>query len=71
MAIREGTGGGGPGYTITDDPVTGTYHRGTVAMARTAQPDSQGSQFFIVLADDADQRCRQRRRTRATRSSAR
>ena len=50
----EGTGGGGPGYTIKDDPVTTTYHRGTVAMARTSQPDSQGSQFFIVLADDAD-----------------
>ena len=50
----EGTGGGGPGYTIKDDPLNGTYHRGTVAMARTGQPDSQGSQFFIVLADDAN-----------------
>ncbi|MEO8273498.1 MAG: peptidylprolyl isomerase [Chloroflexota bacterium] len=50
----EGTGGGGPGYTIKDDPITTTYHRGTVAMARSSQPDSQGSQFFIVLADDAD-----------------
>ena len=49
-----GTGGGGPGYTIKDDPLNGTYHRGTVAMARTAQPDSQGSQFFIVLSDDAN-----------------
>jgi len=48
-----GTGGGGPGYTIKDDPVTGTYRRGTVAMARTQAADSQGSQFFIVLADDA------------------
>jgi cyclophilin family peptidyl-prolyl cis-trans isomerase len=50
----EGTGGGGPGYTIKDDPITTTYHRGTVAMARTSAPDSQGSQFFIVLADDAN-----------------
>jgi peptidyl-prolyl cis-trans isomerase B (cyclophilin B) len=50
----EGTGGGGPGYAIKDDPLNGTYHRGTVAMARTGQPDSQGSQFFIVLADDAN-----------------
>ena len=49
-----GTGGGGPGYTIKDDPLNGTYRRGTVAMARTSQPDSQGSQFFIVLADDAN-----------------
>ena len=49
----EGNGGGGPGYQIQDDPLKGTYHRGTVAMARTSQPNSQGSQFFIVLADDA------------------
>jgi peptidyl-prolyl cis-trans isomerase B (cyclophilin B) len=46
-------GTGGPGYTITDDPVTTAYRRGTVAMARTSQPNSQGSQFFIVLDDAA------------------
>ena len=49
-----GTGSGGPGYTIKDDPLNGTYHRGTLAMARTGNPDSQGSQFFIVLSDDAN-----------------
>ena len=49
-----GTGGGGPGYEIKDDPLNGTYHRGTIAMARTGDPDSQGSQFFIVLSDDAN-----------------
>ncbi len=48
-----GTGTGGPGYTIKDEPVTATYGRGTVAMARTAEPNSVGSQFFIVLADTA------------------
>jgi cyclophilin family peptidyl-prolyl cis-trans isomerase len=48
-----GTGTGGPGYTITDEPVTTPYSRGTVAMARTSQPDSVGSQFFIVLDDGA------------------
>jgi cyclophilin family peptidyl-prolyl cis-trans isomerase len=48
-----GTGSGGPGYAIQDEPVTATYHRGTLAMARTPAPNSQGSQFFIVLADDA------------------
>lgn len=48
-----GTGRGGPGYTIEDEPVTATYARGTVAMARSAQPNSQGSQFFIVLDDRA------------------
>jgi cyclophilin family peptidyl-prolyl cis-trans isomerase len=48
-----GTGSGGPGYTIKDEPVTATYGRGTVAMARTSAPDSVGSQFFIVLSDNA------------------
>ena len=48
-----GTGTGGPGYTITDEPVTTAYHRGTVAMARTEQPNSVGSQFFIVVDDGA------------------
>ncbi|MEJ7748581.1 MAG: peptidylprolyl isomerase [Candidatus Limnocylindrales bacterium] len=49
----EGTGTGGPGYTIQDEPVTSVYQRGTVAMARTARPNSVGSQFFIVLDDEA------------------
>jgi peptidyl-prolyl cis-trans isomerase B (cyclophilin B) len=47
----EGTGSGGPGYGIPDEPVVGEYVRGTVAMARTPAPNSQGSQFFIVLDD--------------------
>lgn len=46
-------GTGGPPYRITDDPVTTPYGRGTVAMARTAEPNSQGSQFFIVLDEAA------------------
>lgn len=48
-----GSGSGGPGYEIQDEPVTATYSRGTVAMARTPQPNSVGSQFFIVLDDAA------------------
>lgn len=48
-----GTGTGGPGYTIQDEPVTTPYNRGTVAMARTQSANSVGSQFFIVL-DDKD-----------------
>ncbi len=48
-----GTGTGGPSYTIKDEPVTTQYKRGMVAMARTSQPDSVGSQFFIVLDDAA------------------
>ena len=48
-----GTGSGGPGYEIRDEPVTAIYSRGTVAMARTQAPNSVGSQFFIVLDDGA------------------
>jgi peptidylprolyl isomerase len=48
-----GSGTGGPGYTIQDEPVTAEYGRGVVAMARTLQPNSVGSQFFIVLDDAA------------------
>ncbi len=48
-----GTGSGGPGYEIADEPVTAIYGRATVAMARTAAPNSVGSQFFIVLDDGA------------------
>ena len=50
-----GTGTGGPGYTIQDEPVTAKYQRGTLAMARSSQPNSEGSQFFIVLADTASE----------------
>lgn len=46
-------GSGGPGYTIADEPVVEQYGRGVVAMARSSLPESQGSQFFIVLSDEA------------------
>lgn len=48
-----GTGSGDPGYSIPDEPVVGQYARGIVAMARSQAPNSQGSQFFIVLDDSA------------------
>lgn len=48
-----GTGRGGPGYTfgIENAPADGLYPRGTVAMARSSAPDSNGGQFFIVHSD--------------------
>jgi cyclophilin family peptidyl-prolyl cis-trans isomerase len=48
----QGTGAGGPGYQFPDDPVNVPYTRGVVAMAN-AGPDTNGSQFFIVLADSS------------------
>ena len=48
----EGTGRGGPGYRFEDEPFTGEYKRGTLAMAN-AGPDTNGSQFFIMHADYA------------------
>jgi peptidyl-prolyl cis-trans isomerase B (cyclophilin B) len=47
-----GTGTGGPGYTIPDEfSQTDTYGPGTLAMANTGQPNSGGSQFFVVYKD--------------------
>ncbi len=44
-----GQGIGGPGYTIPDElDGTETYPAGTMAMANTGQPNSGGSQFFLV-----------------------
>ncbi|HNZ83992.1 MAG TPA: peptidylprolyl isomerase [Candidatus Pacearchaeota archaeon] len=45
-----GTGSGGPGYKFADEPFTGNYEKGTIAMAN-AGPDTNGSQFFIMHQD--------------------
>jgi peptidyl-prolyl cis-trans isomerase B (cyclophilin B) len=46
-----GSGGPGYGYGIENDPADGKYPRGTLAMARSADPESNGSQFFMVYED--------------------
>ena len=44
-------GTGGPGYSIQAEFNTLEHDRGIVSMARSAHPDSAGSQFFIVHQD--------------------
>ncbi len=48
----EGTGTGGPGYTFADEINDHKVVRGALAMAN-AGPDTNGSQFFIVTAEEA------------------
>ncbi|MCD8160390.1 MAG: peptidylprolyl isomerase [Clostridiales bacterium] len=53
----KGTGVGGPGYCIKGEFTSNGFRndlkhsRGVLSMARTAVPDSAGSQFFIMHAD--------------------
>ena len=47
----EGTGMGGPGYTFEDEINEHKIVRGALAMAN-AGPNTNGSQFFIVTADE-------------------
>ncbi len=44
-------GMGGPGYTIKAEFNSKSHVRGVVSMARSDDPDSAGSQFFIVTGD--------------------
>lgn len=46
-----GRGNPGYGYGIENAPADGTYPPGTLAMARTQDPNSNGGQFFIVYDD--------------------
>ena len=43
----KGNGTGGPGYTVKAEFNKHKHLRGTVAMARSQDPDSAGSQFYI------------------------
>ncbi len=53
----KGTGTGGPGYTIKGEfsqngvPNPIKHERGVISMARASDPDSAGSQFFIMHQD--------------------
>jgi cyclophilin family peptidyl-prolyl cis-trans isomerase len=51
----QGSGTGGPGYTIKDEkpPSPAAYKKYSVAMANSGQPNSGGSQFFISTADNS------------------
>jgi cyclophilin family peptidyl-prolyl cis-trans isomerase len=44
-------GMGGPGYTLKAEFNNRPHKRGTLSMARAADPNSAGSQFFICVAD--------------------
>ena len=46
-----GTGGGGPGYELKAEFNDTKHTRGVLSMARTSEPDSAGSQFFIMHGD--------------------
>ena len=55
-----GTGTGGPGYTIPDENppkaanAAQQYPLGSVAMANTGQPNSGGSQWFVVAGPEGE-----------------
>ena len=46
-----GTGSGGPGYTVPLELSDEPFVRGVLGMARTPDPDSAGSQWFVTLGD--------------------
>src|SRR4051794_36134671 len=52
---RESDGSGGPSFRYAEENLPTNakpaYPKGTIAMAKTQQPSSTGSQFFIVYAD--------------------
>ena len=49
VGCPEGTGTGGPGYTIDAEFSDIPHETGVLSMARTNDPNSAGSQFFICL----------------------
>ncbi len=50
-----GSGSGGPGYNLPDEFQPGyKFVVGDVAMAKTASPNSAGSQFFVVIGPQGE-----------------
>ena len=49
--LRSQWGMGGPGHNVKAEFSSRSHLRGIVSMARAADPDSAGSQFFIVTTD--------------------
>jgi len=50
---RSNHGMGGPGYSIKAEFNDTPHKRGILSMARSQDPDSAGSQFFVVVKDAA------------------
>jgi cyclophilin family peptidyl-prolyl cis-trans isomerase len=50
---RSKWGTGGPGWNIKAEFNKNKHSRGALSMARSQDPDSAGSQFFIVLKDSS------------------
>jgi cyclophilin family peptidyl-prolyl cis-trans isomerase len=50
---RSTHGMGGPGYTIKAEFSSTPHTRGVLSMARSQDPDSAGSQFFVVVKDSS------------------
>ena len=50
-SMKNQWGQGGPGYTINAEFNSRSHLRGILSMARATDPDSAGSQFFIMHKD--------------------
>ena len=47
----KGSGTGGPGWNVKAEFNDSPFHKGVLGMARSSDPNSAGSQFFICVAD--------------------
>src|SRR6185312_11903133 len=53
LSNRGTWGTGGPGWTVKAEFNKNKHSRGALSMARSQDPNSAGSQFFIVLKDSS------------------